>query len=294
MNILLADSFFPDLPRRLSRYGEIFSDLGRLPEAEVLIVRSKTKVDATMMDRAPGLKYIIRGGVGVDTIDVESARARGIMVDNTPEASSVAVAELAFALMLALPNHISLADSSTREGRWLKKELERSELYGKTLGLIGLGRVARELASRAKAFGMRVLAYDLYVESSDLAELKSLDEVLAESDYLSLHTPLTDETRGMIDAGRIALMKEGARLINTCRGEVVEEEAVAAALISGKLAGYATDVYRKEPPGESPLFSAPNLLCTPHLGASSAENLLRLGDAIEKRLKAYVEKAKKE
>lgn len=294
MKILLADSFFPDLPRRLSRFGEVYSDMGRLSEAEVLIVRSKTRVDAAMMDSAPGLKYVIRGGVGVDTIDVESARARGIRVDNTPEASSVAVAELAFALMLALPNHISLADSSTREGRWLKKELERSELHGKTLGLVGLGRIARELAFRARAFGMRVVAYDLYVESSELAVLKSLEEVLAESDYISLHTPLTQETRGMINAQRINLMKDGARLINTCRGEVVVEEAIAAALISGKLAGYATDVYRKEPPGASPLFSAPNLLCTPHLGASTAENLLRLGEAIEKRLAAYSGKAKEE
>ncbi|MDX9827333.1 MAG: hydroxyacid dehydrogenase [Spirochaetia bacterium] len=294
MKILLADAFFPDLPRRLSRFGEVYSDMKRLSEAEVLIVRSKTRVNAAMMDAAPALKFIIRGGVGVDTIDMDSARLRGILVENTPEASSVAVAELAFALMLALPNHLSLADSSTREGRWLKKELERSELFGKTLGLIGLGRIARELAFRAKAFGMRVLAYDLYVESSNLAVLKSLNEVLAESDYISLHTPLTAETKGMINEERIGLMKDGARLINTCRGEVVVEEAVAAALASGKLAGYATDVYMKEPPGASPLFSAPNLLCTPHLGASTAENLLRLGEAIEKRLQAYSDKKAKE
>ncbi len=294
MKILLADTFFPDLPKRLSRYGEVYSDMARLSEAEVLIVRSKTRVDAAMMDAAPALKFIIRGGVGVDTIDIDSARARGILVDNTPEASSVAVAELAFALMLALPNRICLADSSTREGRWLKKDLERSELFGKTLGLIGLGRIARELAIRAKAFGMRVLAYDLYVQSSDLAELKSLEDLLAESDYVSLHTPLTAETRGMIDAKRIGLMKDGTRLINTCRGEVVVEEDIAAALASGKLAGYATDVYKKEPPGASPLFSAPNLLCTPHLGASTAENLLRLGDAIERRLQAYIDKTGKE
>ena len=294
MKILLADAFFPDLLKRLSRFGEVYTDMARLSEAEVLIVRSKTRVDAAMMDAAPALKFIIRGGVGVDTIDTDSALARGILVDNTPEASSVAVAELAFALMLALPNRICLADSSTREGRWLKKDLERSELFGKTLGLIGLGRIARELAVRAKAFGMRVLAYDLYVASSDLAELKGLEEVLAASDYLSLHTPLTDQTKGMINAERIGLMKKGARLINTCRGEVVVEEDVAAALASGRLAGYATDVYKKEPPESSPLFSAPNCLCTPHLGASTAENLLRLGDAIEKRLQAYCDKAQKE
>jgi D-3-phosphoglycerate dehydrogenase len=294
MKILLADAFFPDLPARLSRFGEVYSDMERLSEAEVLIVRSKTKVNAAMMDSAPALKFIIRGGVGVDTIDIDHAQAKGIKVDNTPEASSVAVAELAFALLLSLPNHICLADSSTKEGKWLKKDLERTELFGKTLGLIGLGRIARELASRARAFGMRVLAYDAFVQSSDLAELKSLEEVLAESDYVSLHIPLTAETRGMIDAERIGLMKDGSRLINTCRGEVVVEEDIAAALASGKLAGYATDVYKKEPPGVSPLFSAPNLLCTPHLGASTAENLLRLGEAIEKRLQAYSQREEKE
>lgn len=287
MKILLADAYFPELPARLSRFGEVFSDLSRLGEAEVLIVRSKTRVDAAMIDAATSLKYIIRGGVGVDTIDVDHARARGILVDNTPEASSIAVAELAFALMIAMPNNLVLADNSTKEGRWLKKELERVELFGKTLGLIGMGRIARELASRAKAFGMSVIAYDKYVQSSDLAELKSLEALLAESDYLSLHTPLTEETRGMIDARSIGQMKKGVRLINTCRGEVVVEKDVAEALKSGWLSGYATDVYSREPPADSPLFSAPNLLCTPHLGASTAENLQRLGQAIERRLQAY-------
>ncbi len=294
MKILLADAYYPELPARLSRFGEVFSDSGRLREAEVLIVRSKTRVDAAMIDAAPSLNYIIRGGVGVDTIDVGYAKAKGILVDNTPEASSIAVAELAFTLMIAMPNNLILAHNSTKEGLWLKKDLERVELFGKTLGLVGLGRIARELATRAKAFGMKVMAYDKYVESSDLAELTSLENLLAESDYLSLHTPLTEETRGMIDARRIGLMKKGARLINTCRGEVVVEKDVAEALKSGQLAGYATDVYSKEPPAGSPLFSAPNLLCTPHLGASTAENLLRLGEAIEKRLQAYSDKSAKE
>ncbi len=290
MVILLADAFAPDLPGRLASFGEVVSDMSRLGDAEVLIVRSKTKVDKAMIDAAPKCRYIIRGGVGVDTIDVDYAKTKGIAVDNTPEASSLAVAELAFALMIAMPNHIARADSSMKEGKWLKKELERTELNGKTLGLIGIGRIGRELALRAKAFGMTVIAFDKYVASSDVAALVSLDEVFAKSDYISLHTPLTDETRGMINVNTIAKMKKGAYVINTCRGQVVVEQDIADALKTGAMAGYATDVYNKEPPEGSPLMSAPNVLMTPHLGASTEENLLRLGDSIVARLKKYTGK----
>jgi len=290
MVILLADAFAPDLPGRLATFGEVTSDMVRLSDAEVLIVRSKTKVDKAMIDAAPKCRYIIRGGVGVDTIDVEYAKSKGIAVDNTPEASSLAVAELAFALMIAMPNHLVRADNSMKEGKWLKKELERTELNGKTLGLIGIGRIGHELALRAKAFGMSVIAYDKYVTSSDVASLVSLDEVYAKSDYISLHTPLTDETRGMINAASIAKMKKGVYLINTCRGQVVVEQDIADALNSGKMASYATDVYNKEPPEGSPLLKAPNVLMTPHLGASTEENLLRLGDSIVARLKKYAGK----
>lgn len=288
MVILLADAFAPDLPDRLKAFGDLTTDMKRLPEAEVLIVRSKTKVDAAMIDQARSLKYIIRGGVGVDTIDVDYAKKKNVAVDNTPEASSLAVAELAFALMIALPNHISRADSSMKQGQWLKKELERTELYGKTLGLVGIGRIAREVASRAKAFGMKVIAYDKYVASSDAAEMTTLDDLYARADYISLHTPLTDETRGMICAATIAKMKKGVRIINTCRGQVAVEADVAAALVSGQLGGYATDVFHKEPPEGSPLLAAPQVLLTPHLGASTEENLLRLGDCIVERLQKYV------
>ncbi|PKL06427.1 MAG: hydroxyacid dehydrogenase [Spirochaetae bacterium HGW-Spirochaetae-9] len=290
MVILLADAFAPDLPGRLSAFGEVVSDFKRLADAEILIVRSKTKVDKAMMDGAPKLKFIIRGGVGVDTIDVDYAKAKGILVDNTPEASSLAVAELAFALMLAMPNNITKADVSMKEGKWLKKELERTELCGKTLGLVGIGRIAREVAIRAAAFGMKVVAYDKYVATSDVAQMMSLGEVFAQANYISLHTPLTDETKGMINKASIATMKDGVRLVNTCRGQVVVEADVVEALVSGKMAGYATDVFYKEPPADSPLLTAPNILLTPHLGASTEENLLRLGDSIENRVKKYVSK----
>jgi D-3-phosphoglycerate dehydrogenase len=290
MVILLADAFAPDLPGRLAAFGQVVTDLSRVSDAEVIIVRSKTKVDKAMIDAAPKLRYVIRGGVGVDTIDVEYAKSKNIVVDNTPEASSLAVAELAFALMIAMPNHIVEADVSMKQGKWLKKELERTELGGKTLGLVGIGRIARELAIRAKAFGMKVVAYDKYVSSSDVAAMVSLDEVLSTSDYISLHTPLTDETRGMMNAQAFAKMKKGAYLINTCRGPVVNTADVVAALKEGKLGGYATDVYDKEPPEGSLLLSAPNVLLTPHLGASTEENLTRLGDCIVERMQKYAKK----
>jgi len=287
MVILLADAFTPDLPKRLEAFGTVTNDLAKVGEAEIIIVRSKTKVDKAMIDQAPKLKFVIRGGVGVDTIDVPYAESKKITVVNTPEASSVAVAELAFAMMIAMPANLVQADVSMKQGKWLKKELERTELMGKTVGFIGIGRIAREVAIRAKAFGMRVIAYDKYVEKSDVAEMMSLDKVYAQADYISLHTPLTDETKGMINAKSIAMMKKGVRIINTCRGQVIVEDDVVAALKSGQLGGYATDVYNKEPPEGSPLLTAPNVLCAPHLGASTEENLIRLADCIVDRVKKY-------
>ena len=291
MIILLPDAFAEDLPGRLSSFGELTMDMARIAEAEVLIVRSKTRVDKAMIDKAPKLRYVIRGGVGVDTIDVDYAKLKGIEVDNTPEASSVAVAELAFAMMIAMPSHLVEADVSMKQGKWLKKDLERTELMGKTLGLIGIGRIARELATRARAFGMRTIAHDRFVSScSDVDDLCDLDGLYARADYISLHVPLTSETQGMIDSRAIAKMKSGAYLVNTCRGQVIVEEDVARALKEGRLGGYATDVYLKEPPEGSPLLSAPRVILTPHLGASTAENLLRLGDSIVARLAKYAGK----
>lgn len=288
--ILLADAFTSDLPKRLEAFGQVTQDHGRVGEADIIIVRSKTKVKKDMIDAAPKLKFIIRGGVGIDTIDVPYAETKGISVVNTPEASSVAVAEMAFALMAAMPANIVPADVSMKQGKWLKKELERTELMGKTLGIIGLGRIAKELATRAKAFGMHVVAYNKTVTSSDFAEMMSIDKLYAQSDFISIHTPLNDQTRGLINAEAIAKMKKGARIINTSRGPVVVEADVVAALNSGHLAGFATDVYDKEPPENSLLVSAPNTILAPHIGASTAENLIRLGDCIVDRVKAFVEK----
>ncbi len=283
MVILICDAFDASLPHRLSAFGEVTEDPARLRDAHVALVRSKTKCTAEWLAGAPNLRLIIRGGVGIDNIDVAAAKARGIEVRNTPQASAVAVAELAFALMIAVPNHLIEAHNALKlEGKFLKKEIKRTELFGKTLGLVGLGRIASELARRAVAFGMRVLAYDPYVKTSEVAILApSLRELLRQSDYISLHTPLTDETRGMINADTIAHMKDGAVLVNTGRGKCVVEEDVAAALASGKLAAYATDVFYSDPPApDSPLLAAPNVIMTPHIGASSKENLLRIGDEV--------------
>jgi len=196
------------------------------------------------------------------------------------------------AFMLALPNRLVEAHNAMKEGKFLKKELKRTELAGKTLGLIGIGNIGREVAVRARAFGMRVLAYDPYVKQSDCAILVAgLKELLPQADYVSLHVPLTEETKGLINRQTLALFKDGAYLINTGRGKCVVEEDVAEALRTGKLSGYATDVYSSEPPEpENPLLAAPNTLLTPHIGASSKENLLRIGEEVVKILEEYTGK----
>lgn len=291
MLILISDAFDPGLPDKLKKYGEVTDDKERLAEAEVVLVRSKTKVTKEYIDSAPKLKLVIRGGVGLDNIDLEYAGGKDIIVHNTAAASSIAVAELAFALMIALPNHLTRGDTSMREGLWLKKELKRTELYGKTLGVLGVGRIGSEIARRAKAFGMNVIGYDPYVKESPDAEMqKNMDEVLAAADYISLNMPLTDETKGIINKESLAKCKDGAYIINTGRGKCVVEEDVAEALKSGKLAGYGNDVWYSDPPEKSPLVDAPNVIITPHIGASTKENLLRIGDIIDQLIGEYLKK----
>lgn len=281
MKILIADAFDARLPDRLAAFGEVFSDTARLAEAEVVLVRSKTKVTREYLEGAPNLKLVIRGGVGLDNVDKAACVERGIEVMNTPQASSIAVAELAMALMLAVPNHVVAAHNGMVEGKFLKNELKRTELYRKTLGLIGVGLIGTEVAKRAAAFGMEVIAHDPFLTSHPVATLVPLDDLLARSDYISLHTPLTDNTRGMIDGTAIGRMKDGVILVNTGRGKVVVESDLADALRSGKVRAYATDVWTSDPPPpDCPLLSAPNVLMTPHIGASSKENLGRIGDVV--------------
>jgi len=224
-------------------------------------------------------------------VDQKFAASKGIEVRNTPEASSVAVAELAFALMLAIPNRLIEAHNSMVEGKWLKKELKRTELMGKTLGLIGVGRIGTVMADRARAFGMQVIGYDCYVSFSDLVQLKTLDEVLAQSDYLSLHVPLCPDTEGMINKQTIARMKDGVAIVNAGRGKCVVESDLAEALRSGKVRSYAADVWYSDPPApDCPLLKAPNVIMAPHIGASTKENLLRIGDQVVEIIREFKKK----
>jgi len=286
MLILIADAFDASLPERLKEFGEVTSDAKRLPDAEIVLIRSKTRCTREYIDGAPKLKLIIRGGVGLDNVDAAYAKEKGIKVENTPEASSVAVAELAMALMIAVPNQLVLAHTSMAEGKWLKKEIKRTELYQKTLGLLGIGRIGAEVAKRARAFEMKVIAFDPYVKQSDLAELRPLDAVFAESDYISLHMPLTDETRNIVNAASIAKMKKGVVIVNTGRGKCIDEPALTKALQDGHVGAYATDVWTSDPPPDTcPLLKAPRVLMAPHIGASSKENLLRIGDIVVRKLR---------
>jgi D-3-phosphoglycerate dehydrogenase len=291
MLILISDAFDPSLPEQLKQFGEVTDDKSRLPEAEVVLIRSKTKCTKEYLDGAPKLKLIIRGGVGLDNVDREYAKQKGITVANTPEASSVAVAELAMALLLAAPCHLAKGHMGMVEGKWLKKELKRTELYRKTLGLLGIGRIGTELAKRARAFEMKIIAFDPYLKSHDIAELKSLDEVLRESDYISMHMPLTDETKGMINADTIGKMKKGVIIVNTGRGKCIDEKSMVKALEDGQVGYYATDVWPSDPPPEDcPITKATNVVMTPHIGASSKENLLRIGEIVVQKITEHVNK----
>lgn len=289
MLILISDAFDSSLPDKLKRFGEVTDDKSRLKEAEIVLVRSATTCTKEYIDGAPHLKLIIRGGVGIDNIDKVHAKEKGIQVRNTPKASSIAVAELAFALMIAIPARLVEGHNAMKEGKFLKKELKRTELHGKTLGLVGAGNIATELAIRAGAFGMKVLAFDPFVEKHGHAEMVgSLKDLVSQSHYVSLHTPLTDQTRGMINKEILGTMKDGAVLINTGRGNCVVAEDIAEALKSGKLKGYGTDVWPSDPPPEDyPLLKAPGVLMLPHLGASTKENLLRIGTEVEEIIEEY-------
>lgn len=247
-----------------------------LEGASALIVRSRTKVDAELIRGSQRLEVIGRAGVGVDNIDIAAATRRGIAVLNSPAANTFSTAELAFALLLAAARRVAEADASIRAGEWRRKDLRGIQLHGKTLGVVGAGRIGAEVIRRARAFGMRVVAHDPYV-SVDRAneigvDLMPLDRLLEAADMVTLHVPLTDENRGLIGAAELERMRDGAILVNAARGGLVDEPALAAALDSGKLAAAGLDVFESEPlPGDSPLRSLRNVVFTPHIGASTAE-----------------------
>ena len=252
---------------------------------EAIIVRSRTKVTADVIGKAANLKVIARAGVGVDNIDVAAATKRKIPVVNAPAASTISVAELALGHMLSLARYIPQGTASLKAGKWEKKLFEGTELFGKTLGLVGSGRIGAEVVKRAKAFGMRAIAYDPYLppkaaEERGIQLLPTLEAVLREGDFVSVHAALTDETRHMIGAPQFAAMKKSAYLVNCARGEIVDEAALAAALKAGTIAGAALDVFEKEPPVGSPVMEAGHVSFTPHLGASTKEAQVRVGETV--------------
>lgn len=265
-----------------------------LADADALIVRSAVDVDEKILRSAKKLRVIGRAGVGVDNIDLEAATKAGIAVMNTPGANAVAVAEHTFALMLALARHISRADSTTRSGKWEKKSLQGTELRGKTLGIIGLGRIGMEVARRAMAFDMKVLAHDPFVSATLAREhgiqLAELDQVFAAADYLSLHVGLTPQTTGMINDKSLAKMKKGVRIINCARGELLDEASVAAALTSKQLGGIALDVFTEEPPKNSPLLALENVIATPHIAGSTNEAQDAVGVQIASQVREYLKR----
>ncbi len=256
-----------------------------------MVVRSRTKVTRAVIDAFDEMKLIVRGGVGVDNIDVAYAREKGIEVRNTPAASSVSVAELAVAMMFALARKIVPATNSMQAGQWEKKAFKGVELWNKTLGVIGLGRIGRETARRGEALGMKVIGYDPFVKASSVTEAHiedaELDDLLARADFVSLHIPHNDATHYIIDAERLAKMKKKAYLINAARGGVVDEKALAEALKNGVIAGAGIDVFEKEPPAENLFAGMDNVLLAPHVGAQTNEGQERVGDEVAQILKDY-------
>jgi D-3-phosphoglycerate dehydrogenase len=245
-------------------------------QADGLIIRSATTVDAEMFAALTKVKAIARAGVGVDNVDLDLATQRGVVVMNAPDGNTIATCELTFGLMLALARHIPQAHASMMAGKWDKKSYMGTELRGKTLGIVGFGRVGQAVAKRALAFEMTVMAHDPYIPDEVAtrlgARLVGLDELYAQSDYLTLHSVATKETKGMINAATLAKMKDGVRIINAARGTLINEHDLAAALQSGKVTGAALDVYTEEPPPAGhPLVGLPNVIDLPHLGASTLE-----------------------
>src|SRR5919106_1142513 len=255
---------------------------------DALVIRSGTKIDAVVLERAENLKVVARAGIGLDNVDVDAATRHGVLVVNAPQSNVISAAEHTMALILAQARNIPQADAALRDGRWERSRFQGTELYGKTLGIVGLGRVGALVAQRCNAFGMRLLAYDPFVTRERAAqmgvELVSLAEVLGRADIVTVHLPKTPETTGLLGEAELFAMKRGARLVNTARGGIVDEAALAKAVAEGHLGGAALDVFAEEPTTASPLFWLENVVVTPHLGASTTEAQDKAGIAIAEQL----------
>src|SRR5438132_6553188 len=261
--------------------------------AEGLIVRSETKVTAEVMDAAKNLRVIGRAGVGVDNIDVAAATACGIVVMNAPDGNTITTAEHTIALLVALARNVPQANSSVKAAKWDRKRFIGAELHGKTLGIIGLGRIGRAVAVRARAFGMKIVAHDPFIAAEQARDLEiettSLDEVFSRADFLTVHTPLTNETRGIVGREAFRKMKNGARIINCARGGLVDEKALDEAIRSGRIAGAALDVFEQEPPpANHPLLALEQVIATPHLGASTTEAQEGVAFTVAEQMRDYL------
>jgi len=304
MNVMICDPISPKGIALLQQQPEFKVTVleKRLAEAELLplvgevaamVVRSETKVTKRVIEAAPELRVVGRAGVGVDNVDVETATQRGIVVMNTPGGNTISTAELTFSMLMALARKIPQAHGSMKAGEWNRKEFQGVELYNKTLGVLGMGRIGSEVARRAIAFGMRVLACDPYLSLSRAkalqVELVELDEIYARADFITVHMPMSDETRGMINAAAFAKMKKGVRVLNCARGGIVHEQDLYNAIKSGHVAGAALDVYETEPlPKEFPLRDLPQVIMTPHLGASTEEAQENVGIEVAEAITDYL------
>jgi D-3-phosphoglycerate dehydrogenase / 2-oxoglutarate reductase len=270
--------------------------LKAIPEYDALIVRGRTKVTAAVFEAAKSLKVVGRAGVGVDNIDLAAAKAHGVTVVNSPLATSIAVAELTFAFLLAVAREIPRADASMKAGQWIKKELEGVELYGKTLGVIGFGRIGAEVGKRAAAFGMKVLGYDPLIPAAEIekrgGDPVSLADLFTLSDFITLHIPLTNDTKNLINADVINGMKNGVRIVCAARGGVIDEAALLDGLKSGKVAAAGLDVFVAEPPGLTELVAHPRVIGTPHIGAQTVEAQARAADDIASEILAALREEK--
>jgi D-3-phosphoglycerate dehydrogenase len=288
VKIVIADSMEPEVIAEISKLGQTAvtpSDLqAALADADALIVRSATKVTEELLSHAPRLKLVARAGVGLDNVDAEACKKRGIKVVNTPGAPTNSVSELALCMMFAIARKISKADESMKNKAWLKKELVGTELMDKTLGIVGLGRIGASLAIKANAIGMRVLYYDPRQEGAAVGKKVSLDEIFASSDYISLHVPLVPETKMLVNAAAIAKMKSTAVIVNTARGGLVDEDALYLALREKKIKGAALDVYPQEP-YNGKLCELDNVVLTPHIGGSTKEAQARIGQELVAKLR---------
>ena len=304
MNIMVCDPISPKGIALFEQRAEFkvtvlkqrLSEAELLPlvkDVEAMVVRSETKITKAVIDAAPRLKVVGRAGVGVDNVDVDAATQRGIVVMNTPSGNTISTAELTFAMLMSLARKIPQANASMKAGEWNRKAFQGVELYNKTLGILGMGRIGTEVARRAIVFGMRVLAYDPYLTISRAnalqVELVELDEIYARCDFITVHMPMSDETKGMINAAAFAKMKQGVRVLNCARGGIINETDLYEAVKSGKVGGAGLDVYETEPlPKDFPLRELPQVVMTPHLGASTEEAQENVGIEVAEAITDYL------